>query len=114
MTRILSILLAARLLTSLALAQQQNVLEVGTQSQLFIDSQAVYESQGITFTPHAARKHPGNPLVTADQPWEGWYVTAFAGTVLYDPEAKRFRMWYSAPGNPEYFDHAVVCYAVST
>ena len=107
------ILLAATWLTSFALAQQQNVLEVGTQSQLFIDSQAVYESPGISFTPHAAHKHPGNPLVVADQAWEGWYVTAFCGTVLYDAETGRFQMWYSAPGNPEYFDHAVVCYAVS-
>ncbi len=85
------------------MGQQQNVLDVGTQTQLFIDSHAVYEARGISFTPHAARKHPGNPLVAADQAWEGWYVTAFGGTVLFDNEAKQFKMWYRAPGEPEYF-----------
>jgi len=93
--------------------QQQTVLDVGSQSQLFVDQQAVYEARGISFTPHAARKHPANPLVTADQPWEGWYVTAFGGTVLFDPTEKQFKMWYRAPGNPEYFEHGGICYAVS-
>src|SRR6266513_1712224 len=99
---LLAIAAAVGATTTSLLAQQQNVLEIGTRSQLFVDSQAVFEARGITFTPHAARKHPNNPLVIADQPWEGWSVTAFAGTVLFDEATNRFKMWYHAPGNPEF------------
>src|SRR5688572_9198428 len=106
-------LLTVLLFSAPTAAQQQNVLDVGTRSQLFIDQQAVYEARGVSFTPHPARKHPGNPLMTADQPWEGWYISAFAGTVLFDEKAKRFQMWYYAPGSSEYFDHGCICYATS-
>src|SRR5436190_19204829 len=110
---LLAILSVTEATTSSLLAQQQNVLDVGSRSQLLIDSQAVYEARGITFTPHPARKHPNNPLVVADQAWEGWYVTAFAGTVLFDEAAHRFQMWYGAPGHPDFFDGGVICYATS-
>ncbi len=108
-----SLFLAILAVTASSRAQQQNVLDVGNRSQLFIDSQAVYEARGITFTPHAARKHPNNPLVVADQPWEGWYVTVFSSTVLFDEAAKRFKMWYRVPGNPEFFEDGAICYATS-
>ena len=107
-------LVVAWLPMSPAEAQQENVLEVGTRSQLFIDQHLVYESSGISFTPHAARKHSANPLVRADQPWEGWYATIFAGTVLFDEEERKFKMWYCAPGGREYFDHDGIYYAVSS
>ena len=94
-------------------AQQENVLEAGTRSQLFIDQHLVQEAERIIFTPHPARKHPGNPIVRADRPWEGWYVTAFGGTVLFDDEERRFKMWYRCPGNREYFEHGGICHAVS-
>lgn len=96
-----------------AAAQQENVLDVGTRSQLFIDQHLVYESSGIAYTPHPARKHAGNPLMRADQPGEGWYVTTFAGTVLFDEEERQFKMWYCAPGGIGYFDREGIFYAVS-
>jgi hypothetical protein len=94
-------------------AQQENVLDVGTRSQLFLDQHVVYEASRIAFTPHPARKHPANPLLSADQPWEGWYVTTFASTVLFDEEERQFKMWYCSPGSDEYFDRDGTFYAVS-
>jgi hypothetical protein len=113
MIRILPTVLVACLLSSLAFAQQKTALDVGTQSQLFIDGQAVYESTGIAFTPHVARKHTANPVLTADQPWEGWYVSAFTATALFDEQTRSFQMWYNAPCNPEYFAAGSICYATS-
>src|SRR4051794_14453170 len=84
-------------------AQQENVLDVGTRSQLLLDPALVYESAGVTFTPHPARKLPANPLLQADQPWEGWYASAFAGTVLFDDKEQGFKMWYTCPGDAAYF-----------
>lgn len=93
-------------------AQQENVLDVGTRSQLMLDPALVYEATRIAFTPHPARKHPANPLMKADQPWEGWYVSVFGGTVLFDERESLFKMWYSCPGDPAYFGLGT-CYATS-
>lgn len=113
LTRTSAILLAACLWRLTAPAQQMNVLEVGTRSHLFVDRQAVYEARGVSFTPHPARKHP-QPLMVADRPWEGWYVSPYCGTVLYDAAAQTFRMWYYVPGNPEWFANGHTCFATST
>jgi len=94
-------------------AQQINIRDVGDRSQLFADQEIVYESKGLSFTAHPARKHPSNPLLHADQPWEGWYVTAFAGTALFDDEDRLFKLWYTCPGEREYSDTGVICYATS-
>jgi len=94
-------------------AQQINVLEARSDSQLLLDHDIVHESHGVAFTLHPAEKHPGEPLVRADQPWEGWYASIFAGTVLFDEQEKVFKMWYTCPGDRAYFDAGVTCYAVS-
>lgn len=99
--------------SAVALGQQENVLDVGTRSQLLIDPSLVGEAIRVSFTPHPARKHPANPLCKADQPWEGWYVSAFGGTVLFDEQERLFKMWYSAAGKPDFIDGPVTCYAVS-
>ena len=98
---------------SAAYAQQQNVLDVGDRSQLLADPDLIYDSARISFTLHPAQKHPGGPLIKADQPWEGWYVSAFAGTVLFDEQENLFKMWYTCPGDPAYFDEGGTCYATS-
>ncbi|MCE9603336.1 MAG: hypothetical protein K8U03_00360 [Planctomycetia bacterium] len=94
-------------------AQQETVFDVGSRSQLFVDQYLVQETSRIAFTPHAARKHPGNPILKADQLWEGWYVTAFCGTILFDEEERRFKMWYGIAGDKDFFPHGGICYAVS-
>ena len=35
------------------------------------------------FTLHPAEKHPSNPVVRADRPWEGWRLEIY-GNVIYD------------------------------
>lgn len=111
--RLAAVLLLLTICFSAASAQQENVLDVGSRSQLFADPQLVHESSGVAFTLHPARKHPNNPIVKADQPWEGWYVTIFAGTVLFDETERQFKMWYSCPGQADYFLGDGICYATS-
>lgn len=86
-------------------------MDVGSQAQLFIDQQAVYATDRIVFTQHAARKHPLNPLVKADQPWEGWRINVY-GTVLYDEQEKVFKMWYMGDVSAA-FPHYATHYATS-
>jgi hypothetical protein len=75
--------------------------DIGSRAQLFIDQTLVAESNRISYTLHAAQKHPANPLIKADRPWEGWRLEIY-GNVLYDEEEKIFKMWYLGE-SPGYF-----------
>jgi hypothetical protein len=90
--------------------------DVGNRAQLFVDRVLVRDTDRVWFTQHQGKKHPDNPLVKADQPWEGWRLEIF-GSVIYDEQEKLFKMWYlPEPGyGNEYFDDTnVTCYATST
>src|SRR2546430_1429730 len=67
-------------------------VNIGSKTQLFVDQLLVRSSDGISYQVHAGNKHPANPLLKADQPWEGWRL-GFYGNVLYDDALKKFRMW---------------------
>ena len=82
---------------------------VGSKAQLFIDQQLVLSTERVWFTPHAARKHAANPLVKADQPWEGWMIEIY-GTVLFDEEEHIFKMWYMG-GGTQWFPNYATFYA---
>ena len=70
------------------------MLDVGDRAQLFVDLMAVGSTERIAFTVHPAHKHPLNPLIKADQPWEGWWVRILGGSVLFDEDEQLFKMWY--------------------
>ena len=60
--------------------------------QLFLDEVMVADRTNITSTLHAPRKFSGNPVVMPEPNLE---VDALLyGTVLFDEDAKRFKMWY--------------------
>jgi len=84
---------------------------VGSRAQLFVDRVLVRETEGVAFTLHPAEKHPDNPLVKADRPWEGWRLEIF-GNVLYDEDEKLFKMWYIGEAL-DYFPKYATMYATS-
>lgn len=86
--------------------------DAGSRSQLFADQVLVRSASGISFAPVPGRPHPDNPVLKADQPWEGWHLELM-GSVHFDPAEKRFRMWYLAAPS-EYFGDYVTAYATST
>lgn len=92
-------------------AQQQTVFDAGSRSQLFVDQLLVREARGIAFSLHPAQKHPQNPLLKADQPWEGWQVQLY-GSVLYDADERLFKMWYMCLPSKE-FEREMTCFATS-
>jgi hypothetical protein len=89
-------------------------VDVGTRAQLFVDRMLVHDSERVAFTLHPARKHPRNPLVRADRPWEGWRLEIY-GNVIHDAEERLYKMWYigDAPGYFPGGDNPT-CYAVSS
>ena len=95
---------------------QVSPFDVGNRAQLFVDRVLVRDTERVWFTQHQGQKHPENPLIKADQPWEGWRVQIF-GSVLYDEQEKLFKMWYLADAagcKDGYFDDPTfTCYATS-
>ena len=77
--------------------------------RIFLDSMVVEESDGLDRVFHAAEKHPANPVVPCDKPWEGWGPYIY-GTVMWD-EGK-LKMWYQVI-NPDPKIHAHALYAES-
>jgi hypothetical protein len=63
--------------------------------QLFVDDYLINSSEGIRRTVHQWRKHPQNPVLRADKPWEfgGNYISTY-GSVIHDPQEKLFKAWY--------------------
>jgi hypothetical protein len=84
---------------------------IGGRTQLFVDQMLVRSSLGVSFRLHPGAKHPANPLIRADQPWEGWRLGLY-GNVIHDLELKKFRMWYTSDTSAD-FPNFAVCYAES-
>jgi len=66
---------------------------IDDQPQYFLDDTILEWVKNITRTHHAPQKHPANPLIVRDQPWEVWPHFNTTVCVLRD-EAGRFRCWY--------------------
>jgi hypothetical protein len=93
---------------------------VADKTQLFVDQAIVRDTKRVSFTLHPATKHPANPLIKVDQPWESWRVLLY-GSVLYDDDEKLFKMWYQTADSPEFPSGALetttgtaALYAIST
>lgn len=89
----------------------QSPYHVGGRAQLFTDMLLVRDSSRIAFTFHQGKKCPSNPLLKADQPWEGWRLEIF-GSVIHDEEDNLFKMWYIGESIEDFPDYATL-YATS-
>ena len=61
--------------------------------QLFFDDALIASMEGLTLSVHQPTKHPENPVLKRENPWEGFRVQVY-GTVLYDPREEMFKAWY--------------------
>ena len=66
---------------------------------LFVDDTGIASHHGVVRTLHAARTR-AEPVLVADQPWEGQRVYTY-GSVLFDPPGRQFRLWYMSRSQPE-------------
>jgi hypothetical protein len=92
-------------------AKPGGAFDVGDRTQLFIDKVLVRTAERISFSPHPGTKHPANPLLRADKPWEGWRLSIY-GSVLYDTDEQLFKMWYLGDESAS-FPNFATCYATS-
>ena len=61
-------------------------------TQLFIDDHVIDTAAGLTKALNQPVKHPRNPLIVPDLPWEehSFYAN---GTVIYDHQDRLFKAW---------------------
>ena len=87
-------------------------LSLGREKQLLIDDWAVAEIRSVQRVFHRPEKHPENPLIVPEMPWEGRAIYLFGGV---ERQADgRFRMWYfAADPTPENRKNAHTCLALS-
>ena len=67
-------------------------LEIGKTRQLFVDAYIIQSLTDARQVLNQAQKHPESPALKQDRPWEGNLIQT--GAVLYDGDAKLFKMWY--------------------
>ncbi len=74
-----------------------NPINIGTIRQLFLDEHVVDRMEDVHRQFHRPVRHPANPIIESDQRWEhGGGVYLYGGTIMYDREARQFKMWYRA------------------
>ena len=93
--------------------EKTTAIELGPGTHLFVDDYLVADLQQVWRTLNRPSKHPDNPLLKPDRPWEG-YLALQPGTVLFDEEEGLFKMWYNALASDKRPDvQDFLCYATS-
>ena len=81
--------------THSSLSEERQYSRIDDRKQLFLDDRIVEEICNVRRVQHHPVKHPGNPLVGQDRPWEkNVYFRTSNYSVAYVPEEKRFKCWY--------------------
>ena len=79
----------------IAYAQDKIFKDIGTSRQLFIDDDVVASVKNVTRRQHTPRKHPDNPLIKRDKPWEvTTYFRISCFNVIRDQADGLFKCWY--------------------
>lgn len=78
-----------------AYARDRVFKDVSTRRQLFIDNDVIAVVKNVTRRQHTPKKHPQNPLIRRDKPWEGnTYFRSSTFNVTWDQADARFKCWY--------------------
>ena len=91
----------------------ESVVAISNHPQLFLDDHVVAQMKNLQRVVQRPRKHPANPLIVQEFPWERRTVQVY-GTVLYEPESGKFRCWYLGSENPDAKPEYYMCYAESS
>lgn len=71
------------------------VADIGSKRQFWFNAQdLVAESTYLKILQQRPVKHPANPLLVADKPWEGTLVQLYSCDVHHDPATGQWQMWY--------------------
>jgi hypothetical protein len=69
---------------------------------LFLDNRYIASLEGPAVRAHEGVKHPDNPLLEREYPWEASRLQIGGQSVIYDPARKMFRMYYMGSAGPRW------------
>ncbi len=73
--------------------------QIGNETQLFVDSWLIEQSDGVTRRWHKPERLQQQPVLVADKPWENYpYFTYSNFCVMQDPEDGLVKVWYEDLG----------------
>jgi hypothetical protein len=70
-------------------------VKIDSRHQLFVDDYLIASMKGLRREFGQAAKHPANPVIRTDRPWERSIGGTGSNCVLRDGLTGRFRMWYN-------------------
>lgn len=73
-------------------------VKIDSSRQLFVDDYLIAAMTNLTRQVHQVKRHPANPFIVPDKPWEG--VGCMFHIIRRDEKTGRWRMWYA--GYPGY------------
>ena len=74
---------------------QKQFTRIDHKKQLFLDDRMIEEIRNVSRVQHHPVKHPGNPLLKQDKPWEREvYFRTSNYCVQYDAADQLFKCWY--------------------
>lgn len=98
----------------LAAQEADRPIPVGDRACLFLDDHFIAAQSGLKRTWHPGKPH-ARPAIEPAHPWEHW--PCLWGSCFFDPQDKRFRMYYQSTlypsGAPGVSFRDLVCYAES-
>ncbi|MAE60813.1 MAG: hypothetical protein CMJ49_05580 [Planctomycetaceae bacterium] len=68
---------------------------------LFLDDLGIAEMRNLTRRAHQGQRYAGNPVIRAEHPWEQTRLQIYGRSVIWDPAAGKFRMYYIASAHAE-------------
>ena len=72
---------------------RQPPIPMGDHRQLFVDDYVISQMEGVSRVLNQPRKHPDNPLVRVEHPWDGDLMDMY-GAVVFDEVQSTYKMWY--------------------
>jgi len=78
-------------------------LEIGSEKQLLLDDERIAERRRISNFVYWPGKHPQNPILVADRPWETESddgIELDTQATAFDEEAGLFKIWYLPAPSP--------------
>ncbi len=89
-------------------------LQIGNETQLLLDDAIVEDRWRLTRALGAAIKHPRNPVLFPDKPWESGSTSS--PWIMWDEAVGRYRMWYKTFSEAAYYGSGhfptySICYA---
>lgn len=72
--------------------------------QLFLDDWNIQRLTGLERRAHPAKRYAGNPILARQFPWEQTRVQLYGRCILYNPERRRYQMYYIAQAGRQYYD----------